>query len=136
MSPLFSDLSIERLNTCHPFLHSLFSEVIEHYDCTIICGHRGEEDQNVAFVAGNSKVSWPNSKHNLDPSRAVDVAPWYKESPHIRWEDKRKFYYFGGLVKGVAMNLGFDIRWGGDWDSDTDLDDQSFNDLVHFEIIL
>ena len=27
------------------------------------------------------------------------------------------------------------IRWGGDWDSDNIMKDQTFNDLPHFEII-
>jgi peptidoglycan L-alanyl-D-glutamate endopeptidase CwlK len=26
------------------------------------------------------------------------------------------------------------IRWGGDWDMDNDLSDNTFNDLVHFEL--
>ena len=34
---------------------------------------------------------------------------------------------------GVAAAEGIKIRWGGDWDRDNDLADQSFNDLVHFE---
>lgn len=27
------------------------------------------------------------------------------------------------------------VRYGGDWDSDKDIDDQNFRDLVHFELI-
>ena len=30
---------------------------------------------------------------------------------------------------------GVEIRWGGDWDSDTQVKDNKFDDLVHFELI-
>lgn len=30
--------------------------------------------------------------------------------------------------------MGVTLRWGGDWDSDTEVNDNSFDDLVHFEI--
>jgi hypothetical protein len=26
------------------------------------------------------------------------------------------------------------LRWGGDWDSDTEVNDNGFDDLVHFEL--
>ena len=34
----------------------------------------------------------------------------------------------------VAQDLDIPIRWGGDWDSDNNLNDQNFMDLVHFEL--
>ncbi len=43
--------------------------------------------------------------------------------------------YFAGLVRGIAVSWGVKIRWGGDWDMDGDLKDNSFDDLVHFEIV-
>jgi hypothetical protein len=30
--------------------------------------------------------------------------------------------------------MGIKIRWGGDWDMDTETKDNNFDDLVHFEI--
>ena len=36
---------------------------------------------------------------------------------------------------GRAVELGIRLRWGGDWDGDNELRDQTFNDLVHFEVI-
>ena len=35
---------------------------------------------------------------------------------------------------GIASQMGIDIIWGGDWDGDTDLKDNAFDDLVHFEL--
>jgi len=30
--------------------------------------------------------------------------------------------------------MGLKIRWGGDWDMDTQTKDNKFDDLVHFEL--
>lgn len=128
--PKFSNASKARLYTCHDDLQRLFNKVIEEYDCSILEGHRPQELQEEYFRTGKSKVRWPNGKHNSQPSKAVDVAPW-----PIDWNDTNRFYHFGGYVKGVAQSMGIEIRWGGDWDGDTDLDDQTFMDLVHFELV-
>ena len=132
--PHFSKLSTTRLLTCHIDLQTLFKEVIKHYDCSVLCGHRGENAQNYVHSIGNSYVTWPNSEHNKEPSLAVDVVPWYSERPHISWKDIKKFYHFAGFVLGTAKAMRISICWGGDWDSDVDLDDQSFMDLAHFEV--
>jgi hypothetical protein len=42
---------------------------------------------------------------------------------------------FAGFVIGTAALMGISIRWGGDWDRDTYTKDNSFDDLVHFELI-
>ena len=132
--PKFGTRSKEELATCHPLLQELFNEVIKHINCSVLVGRRDEAEQNEAFANKRSKLKYPDSTHNEEPSRGVDVAPWYKKAPHIRWWDTKKFYYFGGIVLGVATEMGINIRWGGDWDQDHDLGDQDFNDLVHFEI--
>lgn len=128
--PSFAPTSLRRLETCHPDLQRLFKELIKHVDCTIIVGHRGEEEQEQAVLQGKSKLHWPKSKHNSTPSMAVDVSPW-----PVDWKDTKRFYDFAGIVRAQAAILGIKIRWGGDWDGDGDIKDQKFNDLVHFELI-
>jgi peptidoglycan L-alanyl-D-glutamate endopeptidase CwlK len=140
--PLFSAASREQLATCDPRLQRLFNEVIKHYDCKVLEGHRGQAAQEAAFRAGNSKLHYPFGNHNKLPSMAADVAPW-----PVQWPDESgltvkqatnrllRFHLFAGFVKGVASQQGLKIRWGGDWDSDWDLLDQTFNDLPHFEIL-
>ena len=127
--PRFGKRSIGRLQTCDQKLQELFYEVVKHFDCSIIEGNRGEERQNKAFADGKSKVKYPNGKHNQNPSIAVDVAPY-----PIDWSDRDRFHYFGGFVLGVAKEMGMNIRWGGDWNQDTETKDNKFDDLVHFEI--
>ena len=126
----FGTRSMRNLSTVNGKIQDIFFEVIKHYDCSIICGHRNEEDQDIAFHSGQSTKQWPGSKHNRAPSIAIDVAPW-----PIDWKNIKRFYHFAGYVKGVADKMGVRIRWGGDWDSDNDLDDQTLMDLVHFELL-
>ncbi len=132
--PRFGTRSKNNLATCHPDLQWLLNEVIKHYDCSVICGHRTKEDQNKAYHEGRSKIKWPNGKHNSSPSMAVDVVPWFSTKPNIRWNDSKKFYHFAGYVLAVADQLGINLRWGGDWDGDGELHDQTFMDLPHFEL--
>ena len=127
--PRFGSRSINRLKTCDQKLQELFYEVVKHFDCSILEGHRGEEGQNKAYADGKSKVKYPNGKHNKFPSVAVDVAPY-----PIDWSDRDRFHYFSGFVLGVAKQMGMNIRWGGDWNQDTKTKDNKFDDLVHFEI--
>ena len=130
--PKFGEASKENLSTCHEDLQRLFNEVIKHWDCSVTEGYRNEERQNKAYRGGKSKVKYPNGKHNRVPSDAVDVVP-YVLGKGIVWEE-RECLSFGGFVVGISTQLGIRIRWGGDWDGDRDVNDQSFNDLVHFEI--
>jgi peptidoglycan LD-endopeptidase CwlK len=125
----FGKKSQERLNMCDPRLVELFEEVVEHFDCTVIQGYRDEVEQNKAFEDGFSKLKYPQGSHNKYPSLAVDIAPY-----PIDWKDRDRFHLFAGFVKGIASQMGLNIRWGGDWNSDTHTKDNNFDDLPHFEI--
>ena len=116
------------------------AEVVEIRDIAIICGIRTQEDQDKAYAAKRSKVQWPNSKHNTTPERhislAVDIVPWPEQ-----YSDPAVMLHVAGIVIGVAEMLrqvgevGYKLRWGGDWDGDRDLNDQDFDDWWHFELI-
>lgn len=120
--PIFSERSKKNLETCDPKLQTIFNEVIKYLDITIICGNRGEDEQNKAFEAGNSKLRYPDSKHNKEPSLAVDVAIY-----PIDYSNIRSFYYLAGNVQAVADRLYIPIRWGGSW--------KNFPDYDHWELI-
>lgn len=127
--PKFSEASKRELASCHPDLQRVLNEAIKHIDFTVLEGHRGEEEQNAAHAAGRSKLKFPQSNHNLKPSQAVDIAPY-----PIDWQDWRRFDFLAGYVKGIASQMGVELRWGGDWDSDNEMADQTFHDLPHFEL--
>lgn len=127
--PRFSKKSLSKLETCDKRLQDLFLRVVKKFDCTIIEGHRSKDRQNKLFKEGKSKLKYPKGKHNAIPSKAVDVAPY-----PIDWNDRERFTYFAGYVLGIAYEMGLKIRWGGDWDMDTQVKDNNFDDLPHFEI--
>lgn len=134
----YSVLSQQKLNSCHLDLQTIFFYVIQGYDNTIVCGHREEKEQNEAFAAGYSQLQYPDSKHNLYPSMAVDAVPY--EVNHLDWS-KTQSAAFAFYVKGVADMLyrygviNHHIRCGVDWDKDNDVDDTKFWDGSHFELI-
>ena len=127
--PKFSEKSFAKLATCHPLLQRVFHEVIRDFDCTVLEGHRDKDRQNQMVDDGKSQVRWPDGKHNTVPSCAVDVTPY-----PIQWDDRERQTLFAGDVLATAKAMGVNLRWGGDWDRDTEVRDNSFDDLVHFEI--
>lgn len=149
MSHSFSASSQAKLDTCHPIIQEIMEKVIRlsPMDFTIIHGYRGKAIQNKLYAEGKSKLKYPESKHNRTDIRgepmswAVDVAPWFKEAPHIRWDSTREFRWLAGFILGVgqpiALEAGYTLRWGGDWDSDGDHSnrDNPFQDLGHIELV-
>jgi peptidoglycan L-alanyl-D-glutamate endopeptidase CwlK len=118
--PYFSSKSRVQLDTCCASLQLIMDEAIKYYDFSITCGYRGEIDQNKAFNDGKSELKFPHSKHNVYPSRAVDIAPY-----PIDWEDINRFYKLSGIIETIAQQNNINIRWGGNWNS---------KDYVHFEL--
>lgn len=124
----YSEKSQSALDSCHPDLKTIFTEALQIMDHTILEGYRSSDRQHELFLEKKTKVRL--GKHNSTPSRAVDAIPY-----PINWEDHKRMYLFAGIVLAVAHNLGIKIRWGGDWDGDTEVLDNTFNDLVHFELV-
>jgi len=133
--PTYSNTSKTKLYTAHPDLIKIFETVIKYFDNTIVCGHRGQDEQQEAYDKGYSKVQYPNSKHNQLPSMAIDSVPY-----PIDWEDINRMRYYAGFVVAIshmlyeAGEIDHVVRWGGDWDKDTELKDNRFQDLPHFEL--
>ena len=119
--PSFGTKSKANLATCHPDLQRLMNEVIKEVDVTILCGHRGEAEQNAAFANHTSQLQWPKGKHNKTPSMAVDVARF-----PLDWNDVSGFKSLAVVIKRVAEELNIPIKWGGDW--------KTFKDLPHYEL--
>jgi len=128
--PQFSQRSLAKLATCDTRLQLIFHHIILHFDCSILEGHRSKYRQNKLYRTGKSQLSYPHSKHNISPSLAVDVMPH-----PIDWQDRERMTYFAGQVIATARHMGIAIRWGGDWDNNTQLKDNVFDDLAHYELI-
>jgi len=122
----FGKRSRERLKGVDTRLINVLNELIKMMDVTIIEGVRTKERQAELLKQGATKVKY--SKHM--EGKAVDLAPY-----PIDWENRDGFYYMGGMIRGIAKQLGLKVRFGGDWDSDGDTKDNNFDDLVHIEIL-
>jgi len=140
--PSFGKRSRGQLDTCNERIRVLMLQVVETYDTSILEGHRGQELQDLYYEKGTSKLKYPDGNHNSLPSNAVDAQPYpfNPKSPKA----KIKLAHWAGYVMATFDRLktempgiykGYQLRWGGDWDSDGDLDDQTFDDYYHFEII-
>lgn len=121
---------VEKLQTLHPDLSRLIRHVAETWDVVILETSRTPERQAELVAAGKSKTL--QSKHLVQPdgyAHAVDWAPL-----PIDWNDARRWYYFGGFALGVAQQMGVQATFGGDWNRNTEVRDQAFNDLDHLEL--
>lgn len=125
-------------------LVNLAHEVAKHRSMVVREGFRDEAEQNKAFAEKKSQKKWPDSLHNTKPCRAIHFIP-LDQNGKIPWVtgtsvgnsvEQRLFYtLFAGEVIGIGKMLGYEIRWGGDWDGDFELNDQKFHDLCHYEVI-
>jgi hypothetical protein len=132
--PRYSSRSKRRLATCDQRLQDVFNEVIKHVDCSILEGYRNKERQNKLYDEKRTKVKYPNGRHNVNPSKAVDVTPY-----PVDWADRERQTLFAGFVIGIARSMGTKIRWGGNWDMYSEngrweVEDNKFDDFPHFEI--
>ena len=130
--PSFGRMSNERLKTVDWKILMIVEDAIQITDFTVLETYRNPTRQDVLFAQGLSKARGGDSKHNVFPSRAIDVAPW-----PIDWDDTERFVKLAGVFEAVAYNLGLsdELRWGGDWDSDNRLTEETFRDYGHFELI-
>ena len=128
MMPSFGKTSLARLSTCDERLQKIAHEAIKVTDFAVICGHRDEAAQAEAVAKGFSKAPWPESKHNRNPSMAMDLAPYHADrKPPIDWKDEEGFRMLATLIVGTAEAQSVKIKWGGDF--------KSFPDLPHFELV-
>jgi peptidoglycan L-alanyl-D-glutamate endopeptidase CwlK len=123
--PRFGKRSRERLKGVDSNLVNVLNELIKIMDVTIIEGLRSQERQDELVAQGKSKTKF--GKHVQ--GKAVDLAPY-----PIDWNDRERFHYMGGMIRGIAKAWHFNVRWGGDWDSDGEIADNNFDDLVHIEV--
>lgn len=103
--------SIDLLATCDKRLQDLANKMLEcsDFDLTITCGYRGKEEQEKYFAEGKSKAHFGQSKHNVFPSKAIDIMPC---SPII-WDTKDyRWWKMIALAYEIARKQGIKIRSG------------------------
>ncbi len=126
----FGKSSIEHLNTCRKELQIVAYEAIKMTNFSIVCGIRTEIQQNKLVEQGFSKLKYPDSKHNTNPSDAFDFVPY-----PVDWKDSNQFTQVASMIVGIAFAKGIILRWGGDWNQTGRLKDNKFDDLGHIEYV-
>lgn len=138
----FGNTSLERLSTCHNDIQIIMKKAIEKstIDFGIAEGERSVERQKELFDAGLSKIDGVTrkGKHNYSPSLAVDIYPFIKGA--AVW-DNETLSFLAGFIHGIAAQLleegkiSHRLRWGGNFDMDGEILEQSFDDRPHFELV-
>lgn len=116
----FGKKSLDRLDEVHEDLQKIAHKLIERMDVTVLCGYRGKEEQEQAFINGNSKLRFPHSKHNKKPALAMDIAPY-----PLDWNDMKRFLDMCKLIEEIAAELKIKIILGRDFE---------FRDYPHVEL--
>ena len=124
----FGKRSRSRLKGVNPKLVNILNEAIKLMDLTILEGLRSVERQKELVASGASKTM--KSKHLK--GMAVDVTPYPVDFDSAKGINRH--YYMAGILRGVAHMMKISVRSGADWDSDGEIKDQKFNDLVHLEL--
>ncbi len=101
-------------------------------DISLLEGFRCGDRQNSLFESGETKLRWPDGKHNQLPSKAVDFRPYpWPGRQEMQWS---ALAYVASAAILIAKEEGIALRWGGDWNQNGDMTDQHFYDLFHLEI--
>lgn len=124
----YSQRSQDNLDSADPRLILIFTEALQIIDHSILCGYRDGKEQLALYIEKKTKIR-SGGKHNSKPSLAVDALPY-----PINYEDTERMCLFAGIILAIAHKYGVKIRWGRDWDGDTNLIEETFLDYAHFEI--
>ncbi len=139
---LLTDVELMRHDSLHDDLKLLFDQTRVYLknnpnpiikDIFLVCGHRSQREQSLAFKNGFSKVQWPHGAHNFYPSNALDTAPLTTDKVAINWNNIKAFREMNKIMMLVARNLDLKIRFGADFDMDGDLTNDRFVDMPHCE---
>ena len=106
-----SKKSQERLETCDERLITIVNDVCKVMDVTVLCGHRGKDEQEKAFNEVKSRAHFGQSYHNALPSLAVDIAPY-----PINWDVKDpRWEIMCNLVLYIANRYRINVKLGRDF---------------------
>lgn len=128
--PTFGNRSKSNLMQLHPQLQRVANAAIATIDFTIICGYRGEYDQNKAFAEGMSKAKFGQSPHNFLASAAFDFIPF----PFNGWDDRAGFIRVAKTIVACGKSMNIPVRSGSDWNMDGNFNNDKFIDTPHIEL--
>lgn len=96
------------------------------FDVLVVCGYRSYADQLKAYLTGKSKAKPGQSKHNKNPSQAVDlIAADAKGEP--LWNRLDLLNELNNELNKAASKIGVKIEWSKTW--------QKFVEFDHWQLI-
>lgn len=127
MSYTLSKRSRDNLEGVNPALVAVVKLALKltKQDFMVIEGLRSKARQRELYDKGASRTL--KSKHLTGD--AVDLSVW-----PVDWDDIEGYKEVGRAMLAASKALGFEIRWGADWDGDGLHTDHGFLDWVHFEV--
>ncbi len=128
---MLSDSSIKNLENVHPDLVILMKDLSQFCPIRVLCGYRDQQAQDHAVASGASKKPWPTSKHNIVPSRAIDlcIEPYNPD-------DILQCLYLNAFVMGFGTARGLKLRSGADWNGNfSPSTSPSPKDYFHIELM-
>ena len=147
----FGKTSKRRLETCDSRIRDTMYLAIKRspIDFGIAQGARTVEQQQEYFDNDKSKIN-PSAYANLEDllkvakhivdgeirlkAEAVDVYAFVNGK--ASW-DSSSLILIAGVILSCANELGYKLRWGGNWDGDGEIiTDQKFQDFPHFELLV
>ena len=161
--PSFGTKSMTNLNSCQRDIQTVLLEAIKisEIDFSVIYGHRSPEIQFELYKKGREEKAgkWVicdqkkivtfkdgvnnKSRHNLEPSGAVDIMPYFAKREIDPWSEKGipHFIYLAGLIMGLSSYfkakgmVKTELIWGANWDNDGILIyDHTLADYPHFQL--
>jgi len=136
--PTFSKRSLKNLEGVHPDLRRVLDRAILDFDFTVIEGVRSPERQRQLYAQGRTKpgkkVTWTlTSNHFLNKrtgyGHAIDCVPH-----PLDWSDSASFDRMAVAILRAAMLENVAVRWGSNWDRDSQPREKGETDSPHFEL--
>jgi peptidoglycan LD-endopeptidase CwlK len=103
-------VSKQKLSQAHEMLIEFVTELDKRVPLTVICGYRGEAEQQEAYLTGHSRAQFGESPHNFKPSLAVDIGP-----RPLDWGDLKAFDKLISEARRLAEDMHLDLEFGADF---------------------
>ena len=135
--------SKEKLKDVHPKLAKIVARAIElsEVDFTVVQGNRTQAQQDALYAQGRTKpgpIVTKTRNSNHIGGRAVDIMPWIDGKLFMpdrpTKEDAKLWFRINQAMQLAACEDGIKLRWGGDFNQDGNLTNDSFVDLPHWEL--
>lgn len=117
----------ERLDKVNPYLDRIVRNAAKsvRFDVLVVCGYRTAAAQMLAYLTGKSKALPGKSKHNVFPSKAVDLIAC-DELGRPEWEALDKLAEINKAMQAEAAKEGIKLTWSKTW--------KKFVEFNHWEI--